>query len=127
VQDSSNEALVRGAHLFDAGAFFEAHEVWEERWRREPDETQRTFLQGLIQVAAGFHKILVMGSADAAYRLLTKGLAKLDTCSTRVAGAEITLFRAEVARCALALAAGHFDRTAIPKMRLEQSQDPTQE
>jgi predicted metal-dependent hydrolase len=123
VQDSSNESLVRGARLFDAGAFFEAHEVWEERWRHEPDEIQRTYLQGLIQVAAGFHKILVMGSADSAHRLLTKGLAKLNAVSTSVAGAEIALFCTEVRACATALAAGRFDRTAIPKMRLEHSRD----
>jgi predicted metal-dependent hydrolase len=123
VKDSANQSLVRGARLFDAGDFFEAHEVWEERWRREPDPTQRICLQGLIQVAAGFHKLLVMGSADAAHRLLTRGLAKLNACPTRVAGAEIALFRAEVDGCARALTAGRFDRAAIPKMRLEERRD----
>src|SRR5690348_17536429 len=44
----------RGIAHFNAREFFEAHEVWEERWlvAREPD---KTFLQGLIQVAAACH------------------------------------------------------------------------
>jgi predicted metal-dependent hydrolase len=119
-----NDSLARGARLFDAGAFFEAHEAWEEHWRREPDQARRTFLQGLIQVAAGFHKIVVMGSTDSAHRLLTKGLEKLDACSTSITGAQISLFRAEVSECARALAAGRFDRTAIPKIRLEPRTNP---
>lgn len=45
--------LRRGAELFNAGRYWEAHEVWEEAWtpdRRGPDAG---FYKGLIQVAAG--------------------------------------------------------------------------
>ena len=110
--------LARGARLFDEGAFFEAHEAWEEQWRVETDETRRRLLQGLIQVAAGFHKLLVMGSAEGAQRLLARGLAKLDATPASMAGKEIVAFRAAVHECARALAAGRLDRTAIPKMRM---------
>ena len=46
--------LMRGVAHFNAQEYFEAHEVWEELWlvAREPE---KTFLQGLIQVAAAFH------------------------------------------------------------------------
>jgi hypothetical protein len=67
---SVNDPFARGTRLFDAGKFFEAHEVWEERWRVATDQVERDLLQGLIQVAAAFHKLLVMKSTDAALRLL---------------------------------------------------------
>jgi uncharacterized protein len=70
-----DDLFARGARLFDAGAFFEAHEVWETRWRAAADKGEREFLQGLIQVAAAFHKLLVMKSTEGASRLLAKGLA----------------------------------------------------
>jgi hypothetical protein len=116
LRDRYHEAVERGARLFDEGAFFEAHEAWEARWLRETDETRRRLLQGLIQVAAGFHKLLMIGSPDAALRLLTKGLAKLDACPASFAGVEIAPFRDGARACASALAAGNFDRVAIPKL-----------
>ncbi len=48
--------LERGVELFNKEDYFEAHEVWEDAWRREQGERRR-FLQGLIQVAAGFVKL----------------------------------------------------------------------
>ncbi len=55
-----NDPFARGARLFDAGRFFEAHEAWEERWRVATDRAERDLLQGLIQVAAAFHKLVEM-------------------------------------------------------------------
>jgi len=48
--------LARGVDLFNQEDYFEAHEVWEDAWRQEQGERRR-FLQGLIQVAAGFVKL----------------------------------------------------------------------
>ena len=45
-----------GIDLFNRGAFFEAHETWEEIWRSTAPEP-RTLFQGLIQVAAALHQI----------------------------------------------------------------------
>jgi predicted metal-dependent hydrolase len=111
------DSLRRGARLFDEGAFFEAHEAWEEAWRPETDPARRTLLQGLIQVAAAFHKLLVMRSPEAAQRLLARGLAKLDGCPVRVAGVRLRAFREATRLCATALAEGRFERGAIPRLR----------
>jgi len=108
------DAFARGAQLFDAGAFFDAHEAWEERWRVTTDQTERLFLQGLIQVAAGFHKLLMIHSVDSALRLLTKGLAKLDACPAQIAGLDLAGFRHAVADCARAISVGTFERAQIP-------------
>jgi predicted metal-dependent hydrolase len=40
----------RGVELFQAGEYFEAHEVWEELWREASGEV-RAFYKGLIQLA----------------------------------------------------------------------------
>lgn len=42
----------KGIRYFNRGKFFEAHEAWEEIWKRTTDEEDKTFLQGLIQAAA---------------------------------------------------------------------------
>lgn len=42
----------KGIHLFNREKFFEAHEAWEEIWKRTTDEEDKKFLQGLIQAAA---------------------------------------------------------------------------
>jgi predicted metal-dependent hydrolase len=109
-----NDSFARGALLFDAGEFFEAHEVWEERWRVATDKAERDFLQGLIQVAAAFHKILEMKSEEAASRLLAKGLAKLDACPGHVEEMDLDRFRERLRACAGHLAAGQLTRATIP-------------
>lgn len=45
------QAYREGVRLFNAGAFWHAHEQWEECWRQahEPDAT---FYKGIIQAAA---------------------------------------------------------------------------
>jgi predicted metal-dependent hydrolase len=48
-----SDGLRRGIELFNAGRYWDAHEVWEHEWmpdRRGPDAG---FFKGLIQVAAG--------------------------------------------------------------------------
>jgi len=110
MHDLTREALREGARLFDEGAFFEAHEAWEERWRVETDEASRRLLQGLIQIAAGFHKLLVMRDSASAARLLERGLAKLE------GRADLVEFRLAVQACAERLGDGAFDASSIPML-----------
>jgi hypothetical protein len=67
--------IEQGRVAFNRGAYFEAHERWEEIWRGERG-AERLALQGLIQVAAGLHH-LDQGRGRAAARLLAKGIEKL--------------------------------------------------
>lgn len=73
---SAGRALAEGFLRFEAGRYFEAHEVWEDAWRVERGDV-RQLLQGLIQVAAGFHKGLVQGRPAGMLRLLSAGLTRL--------------------------------------------------
>jgi hypothetical protein len=70
----ARDLLREGIRLFNEGYFFEAHEVWEEAWREETGATKR-FLQGLIQVAAGFHHRST-GNVNGAAALFRKARAK---------------------------------------------------
>jgi hypothetical protein len=110
---SPREAFLAGARLFDAGAFWEAHEAWEARWRGDIDAAERRLLQALIQIAAAFHKLLIMESPESAIRLLAKGLAKLDE---QPPDAGLATFREGIVACGRAIAEGRFDRGSIPRL-----------
>ncbi len=69
------KSLEQGIALFNRRQFFEAHEVWEDGWRIA-DGVDRLLLHGVIQVAAGFHK-LQCGQPGGCATLMTKGAAKL--------------------------------------------------
>jgi hypothetical protein len=99
------EALRTGARRFDAGAFWQAHEIWEDAWRDAVEPGERRRLQGLIQVAAAFHQLVVLNNADAAVRLLTRALAKLQPAVPDPAAHGLARFCAEVAAYQRGLAA----------------------
>jgi predicted metal-dependent hydrolase len=73
---STASLFEQGRVLFNAGRHFEAHEAWEEAWRGESGAT-RLLLQGLIQIAAGYHKAFVQRQPRGCVRLLAAGLEKL--------------------------------------------------
>lgn len=106
-------ALLRGARLFNAGEFFAAHEAWEDRWREASDPTERRLLQGLVQVAAGFHKLVAQGKPDSAGRLLARGLAKLEAVA-EAPGLDLAGLREGVRGCVR----GGLERRAIPTIAL---------
>jgi hypothetical protein len=68
-------ALAQSALLFDGGLYFEVHELLEPYWLRAAGR-EREILQGLIQVAVGFHH-LGNGNGAGARALLHDGAAKL--------------------------------------------------
>jgi hypothetical protein len=114
--------LLEGARLHAAGEHWAAHEAWETLWRAETDETRRRFLQGLIQITAAFHKLLVMKRPDGAVRLLGRGLAKLDPLPDDYDGVDLAAFRTDARRCLALIEAldvpESFDRAEIPVLRL---------
>jgi len=95
VQPDLLDHLDRGVVLFNDRQFFEAHEVWEEAWRlTEGDE--RRFLQGLIQVAAGFVK-WQRGQSRGMADLFVKGTEKLDPFRPIQHGLDVAALLDEVA------------------------------
>ena len=43
--------FVRGVRLFNQGNFFEAHELWEDKWKKAEGE-EKIFYQGIIHEIA---------------------------------------------------------------------------
>ena len=89
--DEQQEAMRIGREAFDRGDYFAAHEHWEAVWI-EAAEPERTWVQGLIQLATGLHK-LAQKRPDLCARLLRKALAKL----TAHGGAPGRLWEVDVA------------------------------
>ena len=89
-----DEALVIAASLFDAGLFFETHELLEPHWRQARADTRRV-LQGLIQIAVGYQH-WVHGNVLGARALLRHGAARLRGC--QVCGIDFEPFAAAVSR-----------------------------
>ena len=111
-----DEAFLSGARLFDEARFFEAHEAWEKHWLVENEETRRRFLQGLIQIAAAFHKRLDKNAPEAAARLFARGLAKLDACPGVLEELALGQFCDDVRAFAANGGAADVDRAALPKL-----------
>lgn len=72
VQETARQ---RGIELFNAGEFYECHEVLEDLWRPTRGE-ERFFLQAVIHFAVGFYHHQ-RGNRIGAELQLRKGLRKL--------------------------------------------------
>ena len=83
-----------GFDHFNRKEFFEAHESWEEIWLRAPKH-EKPFLQGIIQVAAGFHHYR-RGNREGCESLLVEGLRKLDKWPAVHSGLALGALRSSV-------------------------------
>ena len=99
--------LIEAARAFNAGHYFEAHELLEECLDVVPDELWELFV-GLIQIAVGYHKTtqqLWSGSR----RMLERGLEKLMGFPAQAAGLNLEVLRQRVRDDIERLRAGDFD------------------
>jgi len=72
----TDERFHRGIREFNERRFFEAHDVLEDFWH-EYRETDRIFIQGLIQVAVGFYHF-ENGNYKGSCSQFTKAITKLE-------------------------------------------------
>ena len=92
--DWTQRDLREGLRCFHSGAFFEAHEHWESVWLAA-QEPEKTFLQGLIQVAASFHHFQ-RGNLAGTVSLLRSALRRLDVYPEAFAGVAVDPLRATI-------------------------------
>jgi hypothetical protein len=95
-------ALGAAAALFDAGLFFEVHEVLEPHWAAASGET-REALQGLIQISVAWQH-LANGNRAGARSLLGEGGARLH--GARLLGTDLEPFARAAGEAAGRLTAG---------------------
>ena len=115
--DWSHGDLFEGRRCYHAGSFFEAHEHWEAVWLAAQDP-EKTFLQGLIQVAAALHHFQG-GSYAGAISLLRSALRRLDPYPEHFAGIKVASFRVDVRAWLEALETGaHASPPVVPQLNL---------
>ena len=111
-------ALAAGVHHFNTHRFWDAHESWEQIWLKSTGD-EKTFLQGLIQLAAAYHHVQ-RGTFRGGVRLFDAAFSKLEPFPNPHFGIEW--------REAVDVARGHRTRIAdgagidaaeYPKLRLD--------
>jgi predicted metal-dependent hydrolase len=90
-----NSLFLRGIEEFNAGSYFEAHDLWEELWVDTRGEA-RLFYQGLIQTAVGFYHLLRQNYRGASSQL-GKALNKLETYPASYQGIDTAKLCADLA------------------------------
>lgn len=88
------KALAEGVRLYNAGSYFEAHEVLEAVWLEEEGE-DKAFLQGLIKLAAAFHHFQ-KGTYKGMLDLLHGGMGPLAPLRPAFRGVELEAYLEEV-------------------------------
>lgn len=106
------------AALFNTGLFFEVHELLEPCWMRA-ERPVKTFLQGLIQIAAGLHHEQ-NGNRRGAVALVGEGCGKLRPFAPSAFGVELAEFLVEMSKLSRALAAAETaEELRIPRLVVE--------
>jgi len=114
--------LLAGIGQFNDGYFFEAHETWEELWLPSPWPA-RSFLQGIIQLAAAFVH-LMRHEYPGTVRLLGYGLKKIEPFPPDCLGIDVARLVAEARRARDELVAlgprrfEEWDQRRIPRIHL---------
>jgi predicted metal-dependent hydrolase len=110
-----------GVKRFNDGRFWDAHEAWEEVWRRHTEDS-RLFVQGLIQAAAGLHALFEKRNLAGGLRNLAKGIPRLALFEPEFLGVAVTplvealrAIRAELQRSGEA-GIDSVDRASIPSI-----------
>ena len=102
-----------GVLFFNAGDYFEAHEVWEDLWA-ESHGDERRFYQGLIQAAVGlFH--FGNGNLGGAAKLYRSSRDYMRPCGSPFLGLDVDAFWLRMGECFRPLLeAGAPDRALRP-------------
>lgn len=105
--------MIAAAREFNAGRYFEAHEVIEEGLDETPDDLWDLCI-GLIQIAVGYHKT-TQGLWPGAAKMLGLGLEKVEPFPTDAGGINLEALRQRVRDDVARLRAGTFDGGAAQR------------
>jgi uncharacterized protein len=88
------QGILEGIRLFNARRYFEAHEALEAVWLRATGD-RKTFLHGLIQMAAAFHH-QARGNTAGFRSLLEKGCSKLQPFESEFEGVDLASLKRQL-------------------------------
>ena len=118
-KEKKEELFFAGLLAYEEKDFFEAHELWEELWS-EYYLSDRTLIQGLIQLAVSFVH-LGNGNLNGAKSLLKKSADKFSSFSGVHRGINIDNLNQQIAEIIIEyeqlITVDEFDWTHIPVLR----------
>jgi len=117
------ERFLEGIKKFNEKKFYDAHDILEDVWFAVRGK-DRSFYQGLIHLAVGFHHIADKKNSLGANLQLRKGLAKLSEYEPEYEGVELTALLKKIQKCIMALKDGDinkFKALMIPKIPIRKS------
>ena len=86
-----------GVLFFNAGDYFEAHEVWEDLWADSHGD-ERKFVQGLIHAAVGLHHFSA-GNLGGAAKLFRSGRDYMSPVGSPFLGLDVADFWRRMEEC----------------------------
>lgn len=108
--EDERRIYLEGIRHFNAGEFFEAHEVWEEAWNKVLDKRREQFYRAIIRGAVAL-ELLSRGRAVGARQVFLDCMATFDGLPDDFLGLHIPAFE-ESLRTALAPALSDLDARA---------------
>ena len=96
--------LAQGLKLFNQGDYYEAHEYFEDAWRKTGDPS-REFYRALLQISGGFFR-LTQGKPSAAYKFFTHALKWLEPFPDQHLGFNLPLLRSDLQKIVKAMEEG---------------------
>jgi predicted metal-dependent hydrolase len=112
----------RGLALAKSGAFFEAHEAFEEAWRTCRTE-ERDFFQGLVHVVVSAYQE-TRGRPVARERQRVKALTRLAAYAPTYRGVDVALLVAALERAEADPREHLVERDPEPPVAVEEEQEP---
>jgi predicted metal-dependent hydrolase len=111
--------LREGIRLFNAGRFFEAHEVWEGFYH-ETDNGNKPFIEGLIQLAAAFRISSDFGDIKGPVRMIRQSVIRFENYQPTFLQVRVKELSAAVVAWANQAEASKtpVESSTIPKIRL---------
>jgi uncharacterized protein len=113
----SRDPIRRGVRLFNFGRYLAAQQVWEDAWRAAPAE-ERSFLEGLVQLAAALHLRTRRGATRGAVHLLSQALVVLEDQRTGAHGIDVAALVDDLARYREFLVATDRPYRLVERMRI---------
>lgn len=129
-EDAPSALAMAGFEAFNAGHYWEQHELLEHAWNEEP-RAVRDLYQGILQVGVALHQI-ENGKWAGAIKLMRRGLNRLDPLPPVCMGIDLDSFRRQahiVHWQLLDLGAAHLaeiDRTEFPRVTFAEPETPAQ-
>jgi predicted metal-dependent hydrolase len=115
-------AYKRGLELARSGRFFEAHEAFEDAWRR-CDQAERDFFQGLVHVVVSAYQE-TRGRPVAQERQRVKALRRLAGYAPEHRGLDVAALLAALDRAEADPREHLVDRDAEPPVAVEEEEQP---